>query len=238
MGRYEEISIEEIIAGVKPQLRLSNTTEHDDWFELLSYEAIRHLDSLSIFQKRQCSLDVVDKKAKLPAGFQKLLALRFLASDANTVTVGLAAFSNFLYVDTHFLKDNGQSTNLPLIRGLSTFVQISKGFLFFSSEADEIQSVEIAFMGLNLNEDGRPVIYADYERALKAYICWKFTLAYSENYKVSDLYTYQKEWQGQRAKIKGADFKNSFDLNKRKMHEIANAIITSRLENSISSQGY
>ncbi len=239
MARYEEISIDEIIAGVKPQLRLSNTTEHDDWFTLLAYEAVRHLDALSIFEKQQCILDVKDKKSKLPLGFTRLLSLRFLSDDdsSSSSTTGRSNFNNFLYVDSKFLNDNGQSTNLAFIRTLSQFFQIEKGFIYYNSEITAPE-VEIAFFGLNLDKEGRPVIYADYERALKAYIGWKFTRTYSEFFKESDIRAYQKEWQGQRAKLRGLDFKNNFENNKRKLAELASAIVVSRLQNSISDPGY
>jgi hypothetical protein len=233
------ISVDEIISAAKMQLRLQNTTEHDDWFELLVYEAIRRIDSLSCFVKRTCTIDIMDHKGVLPKGFQRLLGLRFLCDDLNeNQGHSLSSFFDpFIYVDSKFLMDCECDLNNPLIRHYSTFVNIQGEFLYVNTQFD-ITGVRMAFLGLNVDENGLPVVYDYYQPCLTDYICWKFTRAYSSEYREADIRSYEAGYYAQRAWVKATDVKEDFIKNKRKIGELMNGLLVSRFENELGNPGY
>lgn len=236
---FETISVDEIIALAKMQLRLQNTTEHDDWFEILAYQGIRAIDSLSCFTKRSCDIDLVDSKGVLPKGFQKLLGMRFLCDDITALqnTGGIGYYDPFVYVDSKFLMDCSCDLNDPLIRSYTSFVQISNGYLYVNSNL-ELTGVRMAFMGLNLNSDGLPVVYDYYQACLVNYLCWWFTRAYSDEYKEADIRSYEAGYYAQRGWLRATDVKNDFSMNKRKIGELATALLVSRFENELGNPGY
>lgn len=236
---YQEISVEEIISAAKMQLRLSGTTEYDDWFELLVYEAIRSIDSLSCFTKRNCTLNIVDYKAKLPDGFQRLLGLRFLCEDVDDEqNISLSSFSDpFIYVDSKFFSDCGCDLNNELVRHYSTFVQIQGSYLYINTDLT-ITGVRMAFLGLNVNDQGMPVVYDYYQRCLVSYICWRYTRSYSEMYREADIRSYEADYYAQRGWIKATDVKENFINNKRKIGALMNGLLVSRFENELGNPGY
>jgi len=236
---FETISIDEIIAAAKMQLRLQNTTEHDDWFELLSYEAIRKIDSLSVFIKRNCDVDLVDCKGVLPKGFQRLLGMRFLCDEATALqnTGAGVYYDPFIYVDSKFLMDCDCDLNDPLVRHYSSFVQINNGYLYVNTNLN-LTGVRMAFIGLNVNDEGLPVVFDYYQSCLTNYICWLYTRAYSENYREADIRSYEAGYYAQRAWVRATDNKNDFVTNKRKVGELATALLVSRFENELSNPGY
>lgn len=237
---YQTISVDEIISAAKMPLRLQNTTEYDDWFELLVYEAIRSIDSLACFTKRQCDIDIVDYKGVLPKGFQRLLGLRFLCDDItnnqNNGTTGSFADS-FIYVDSKFLMDCGCDLNNTTLRHYGSFVQIQQGYLYVNTNL-QITGVRMAFLGLNVDDNGLPLIYDYYQRCLTAYICWKYTRSFSDMYKEADIRSYEAEYYAQRGWIRATEVKEDFIKSKRKIGELANAILVSRFENELSNPGY
>lgn len=235
---FEQIPVKEIISHVKTKLRLQDTTEHDDEFELLAYRCIRLIDSLSIFAKHNCEIDVCDSKAVLPKGFQRLLGLRLLCDEATALdTTGTTLFyDNFIYVDSKFLMDCSCDLDDPLYRNSSSFFSMNNGYLYFNSNLD-ITGVRVAYMGLNLNDEGLPMIYDYYEECIECFICWNFTLSFSELYKDSVIRSYETRYYSQRAWVRATDQKNNFTMNKRKIGELATALLVSRFENELGSTG-
>jgi len=225
-GRYNEISVEEIIASSKMQLRISDTTEHDDYIDMIIQEGIRHLGTLSIFKKRQCDIEIIDLKSRLPKGFHRLLGLRF----TKTNTIGNIRCFTLLYVDKKFLSDVGCAVNSTNIRNFNQGFQIQHGFIHFNSDIEATEAT-LAFLGLNLDENGNIIIYEDYERALRNYACYQFTLAYSEQFKEATIERYKREWMSQKGWIKGNDAINDFQNNKFEIQKSFNALLTSDLVN-------
>ena len=224
-GRFSTITVDEVLASAKMQLRLTNTTEFDDFLEILINEALRSLNCLSLLEKRQCDLDIIDLKSELPVGFQRLLGLRFLKT--NSVSGDDICF-NLLYVDKKFLNDCKCNTSGRNLVNFTETFQIQQGFIFYNSDIGATE-VTLAFLGFNVDEFGRIEIFERYERALRAYACYKFTLSYPEDFKESTTQRYQNEWRAQKQWIRGDDMQNDFMKNRWEITKLFNTMLLSDL---------
>jgi len=84
LNRLSTIPLSDVRERTKMQLRLQNTTEHDDYIDVLIHEGLRHVNSLYQLDKQCCELPVVDSVAQLPKGFVKLIALVFPCPETTT----------------------------------------------------------------------------------------------------------------------------------------------------------
>ena len=55
----ETITLSAIVAASKIALKIESS-DQDVFFEYLANEAVRHLDSLSVFTKQLCTIDIID----------------------------------------------------------------------------------------------------------------------------------------------------------------------------------
>jgi len=216
-GRYETITVNEVVASAKMQLRLTNTTEFDDFLTLYVNEAVRNLNALSLFTKKQATIEIIDLKSRLPDGFQTLLGLRF-----SKTTAGDTVFQNMLYIDKKYINDPNKLNTSDF---QDTF-QIQNGFIFYNSDVDATEAT-LAYMSLNIDDFGHLIVFADYERALRAYACYKYALAFYEDFKESTTQRYENEWKAQKRYIKGSDVLNDFKNRKYEMSKIFKAFLLS-----------
>lgn len=225
------ISIDEVIARAKIQLRISNTTEHDDYLEIMISEALRHLDALTLYVKKQCILDIVDNKATLPKGFQKLLMMRFVVTELepeiiNGVEVpqSIPRCYPVFYVDTKFL--NSCDCTNPGWNDYTGTAQIVNNTIHFNTATNmKSGQIHVAYMGLNTDEEGRILIYEEYERGLSAYACSMYTMAYPEQYPLGLSDRYNEIWKAQKAWIKGGAWKDEFNRTKIEIASVINALV-------------
>lgn len=212
-GRFATISESEVITRCKLQLHL-NDNSHNLFLSILINEGLRSLGALSIFKKQECTLEIEGGKAALPAGFQRYLALR-------------SGCDSIIYADTDYLVGCGCSIPSNVYNQPDLF-QISHGIMYFNSDFEDT-TADMAYMGMNLGENGKIIIYEDFERALNNYACWQFTLSYDEDYKESKITRHERQWIAQRSKIRGEDVANDFQNNKRRIKEIWGALLVSDL---------
>jgi hypothetical protein len=227
-GTYSTISLAQVVASAKMQLRLE-TSDEDIWLEKLANEGCRHLDSLSIFIKRQCTLDIHDLKAKLPNGFYRILGLKL---NGNNNCAGL------IYVDQPFLSVCGcpNSTFADTVVGSGVF-QIQNGYIVFSTAINTLDcegqiipatSCEIAFIGLHVDENGLMCVQSDMERGLVAYVCYMYMLQNSDKYSQWQMSEHKTTWIAQKSWIQGIAMQNKFYDTKRQIASIANAWIVDK----------
>ncbi len=226
MAKFDTITIDEIIASTKMQLRITDTTTSDDYFELMANEALRHLNCLSLFKKRQCTMDIVDLKSKLPKGFQRILGLRFSSTNVS----GNENCYNLVYIDRKFLNSCGCDTSAFNLANYVDSFQMQHGYIYYNSDIGATEAT-LAFMGLNLDEYGRLIVYEDYERAIRAYLCWMFTQAYPEDFKEATTERYGRTWKAQKAFLKGEDVQEDFRQNKYEIGKIFNGLLVSDFVN-------
>jgi hypothetical protein len=219
----QTISVDEVIARTKMQLKLSDTS-NDDFIEVLINEGLKHLDTLSITRKFQKCLCIENGKAKLPCNFVKLLGIRYKTTNYDGKPINVSP----VYIDKNFLRScNVPDSTLEVYDSLDDSFQINGGYIYFSS-LTEVQEAEIAYLGSNVDENDRMVFYEDYERALKAYACYQFTLAFIENYNQYVVEMYKREWVAQKNWVRGKDAVDEFNKTKFQMGKIFNALLVNR----------
>lgn len=232
-GRFTTIGIEEIITSAKMQLRLQNTSEYDDYLDMKIREGARHLCALSIFQKRQCSLEINDGKAKLPKGFFRLLGARFknLTVTVDDITTIQTGCSRILYVDKAFMNDcNCNTTDTATILDYSQGFQIV-GDIIHVGSAITAEAIEVAYLSFNTDDSGNIIFYEDYERALSNYACYQYCLSFSENFNQYVVNEYKQTWISQKNWIKGSDVANAAQQDKRGIQAVFNALVLSPIVN-------
>lgn len=234
---YNEISIESVIARAKLQLRLIDNS-NDDYLEILIGEGLDSMDCASQLIKRQCEIEVCDRTAKLPVGFVKFLALRFDCDsnvDPTNDPIQNQLFNRLrqfpmVYADTTFLNQCGIDCNSNgsfVVNNFTNTFQINKGHIHFNFDP-QVDTITLAFLGLNVNEFGKTLIYQRYERALAAYACYQFAMAFKEEYTNYIVENYNRTWIEQRNKIIGSDYMNNFSQDRFEISALMNGLMVSR----------
>jgi len=222
-------------------LRITNTNEHDNFLAILGYEALDSLNALSQLIKKQCDITFTNNISELPKDFIKLLALKINSCHNNDTNdpINNQLFNNCglaLYIDTKFLNLCGCDVGSWGLNNLTPYnqgFQINGRFLHFnfSSELTEIQTATLAYFGLNIDKDGNSLLYRRYERAIAAYMCYKFTMAWSEMFNQYLINEYKQEWVNQKSKLVGQDVAQDNQQNKFEINKFFNALLVSRSVN-------
>lgn len=240
-GDYRIISLAQIVATTKMRLRIESSDE-DIFIERYANEGARHMDSLSTFLKRDCQIDVVNGKAKLPNGFYQLLSL------------GACDGSTSIYVDMPFLQGCGCST-MPVnaVSGFGIY-QIQDGYIYFTLASDfssnhgdfnpatppvvptvqtgppnVTSTMRISFIGMNVDDNGMMVVYADMERGLVAYCVWMHMLdSPAGKYSPQQIQANEQIWVNQKSWYKSIQFQNNFRNTRRQVASVANAWISGK----------
>ncbi len=236
-GDYSHITLSQIVSSAKQRLRIESSDE-DIFLERYANEGARHFDSLSTFVKRDCEIEIVNGKGRLPNGFYQMLSLTDCSGNGP------------IYVDMPFL----QGCNLPLqnnwIDGVGSY-QIQDGWIYFTTSNDYSSNhgvfnpatpppanatnvangpvsltthMRISFVGLNVDNDGMMVVYSDMERGLVAYCVWMYMLdSPAGKYTAQQIQANEQIWINQKAWYKGIQFQNNFRNTRRSVASIANA---------------
>ena len=244
-GAYSTISMEQVISSVKMNLRIESGDD-DLYIFRFANEGARHFDSLDTFIKRNCTLDINDGKAKLPNGFHQLLAMR---------PHGTFQDSNLIYVDQPWLTGQGINSN-GYFNGAGAF-QINDGYIYFTlgTMADNhgvnatgdypidifgnpvmdttplilASSIEIAFIGMNVDDNGFIRVYSDMERGLIAYISYKYVITSTPGkFSPMQIADAKQEWIAQKHWYKSKVVQDKFRNTKRQVASLANAYIANK----------
>ncbi len=209
-NKYVEIDIRDIISSAKMELNIDNM-DNDLYFLKLANEGIRQLDCLSIFTKQCKVLPICDNKVKLPCGFNQFIGLYYSDLDGRSINNGL------LYFDTSLLNQNNIAypQNGYFVNYNGSF-QIVGDYIIFGSSVQH-DSVSLIYFGLNVDEDGFMKVYDYYERALTAYICYKYARQNFKEYGQYIIEDFKKEWTAQKNYVKGCD---AVDFAKNNMWEL------------------
>lgn len=235
MSLLSAIPISQVIASAKIMLGMENTTEWDSFFQLFGREATRNLRCLGIYTKHQCELEIVDSKSKLPCNFYRLTALRFPRNSNESTESNLnnsMGFTNFIYVDKPFLEDPGLNTDPAFLANYSQTFQINGEYIYYNTNISDLTSKsEIAYIGLNTDEQGNLIIYEDYERAIRAYMCYHFALRFKDKFSTFQVMEFKKDWIFQKAEMKGQYAVNQFYNDKDEMAAVSTGLLVSFISN-------
>lgn len=210
------IDVKQVITSAKLQLRIESA-DMDAWFEKLANEGVRHLDSLNLWVKKVMVLDVKDNAVRLPDNFRRIIALR-LGADGDCTQA--------MYVELPFIKQCGCSQTVDTLDSTGIF-EIQGNQIVFHNDIDATQ-VTLAYFGFR-EEDGLLQIEDDYERALTAYICWKYTVANFQEYPPNVQQHYMMEWAAQKKWIKSNEVYDHFKRTKRQVAEVVKALLTDKV---------
>jgi len=229
---FSYIKVDEIVARAKMQLRLGDAS-HDDFLSVLAQEALNSLNALSQLVKKQVCLTFEGTTAKLPQDYVRYLALRLdTANDTTNDPIQnqlLNGCQMYLYADTAFLTQCGCDASGATDWSRGGF-QINAGYIHLNSEVEVLEAT-LAYMGLNVDEDGKAIIEERYERGVSAYICYMFSLAWVEKTNQYVIEEYKNIWMAQRGKIIGRDAAQSFQVDKRSIQNMWGAFLISPIVN-------
>lgn len=164
--RFSYIPYSQVIAQVKMDLSIENTTDHDPYLLLMADEAMRNIDDLSMYELRTESVPLDSGTAPVPCGLMRIMAVWYTNDDGTRCTP-----SPYVHHDIINYCDCDVSS----CGSLGTGFQINGSHIVFHNpEAMSADSVSVAFIGTRLDENNQPLITQDHDRAVKAYIkgCW------------------------------------------------------------------
>lgn len=230
-GTYAVMTQEAILSAIKAELKLSDTPDQDIYFTRLINEAVLHTDNLSLLKKCVKTLSVTDNVATLPCGFVRMMAL----------ALGECQCPQAIYVSLPFIRQCGASTSTQGVYASLGAYEIQNNHIVFHStffyngaglcgctsdvSVTPITQCTIAYLGMNVDDEGMYKIYTRYERGIIAYVVYKYMRQNFKEYPRDIREDYRREWEAQKRFIKGVDFQNNFRDNKWEVAEWANALI-------------
>lgn len=214
------IDVRQVITSAKMQLRIESA-DSDAWFENLVHMGMRHVDSLDVFVKQVRQLPIKDGVVCLPKGFRQLIAFR---------TGVEGACSKGIYVDMPFIKNCGCSINVTDMVQMEGAAEIQNDKLVFHTETTDTECT-LAYMGLNVDDNGIMLIPDDYERGLTAFVCWKYTQQNFEQYPITVSETYRREWLAQKKWLRSVAVQNDFRNTRRQISEVVKALVSDKIFN-------
>ncbi len=249
-GYYSSIPISQVVARTKVRLQLRDVSDYDGELELWINEACASLGSHYSFIKKNCRIEIVNGKSKLPHGFKKLLGLRTIpvvpttstnTNTANIFNTTLPWAGEQLYLETTFLTNcqseiSTLSSGIP-IYNISGSIEIVSGYVNFPIPCP-FEAAVISYMGFATGEDCVLEVRAAYERALSEYAYGMFLQTYPQNWlpewgnRENAIDRAMNTWVAQRGKIIADGFADDWELNKYQMKRLLNALLQS--QNSFS----
>jgi len=192
----EFLSLQEAIVVAKRELLISDSQEHDDLLTFYGDEAIRHLDDPENTVTRRVELEVKDgNKVCLPRGFKTL--------------VGFGHEENgCMCLD--FSMGHDKCRDYFRIEGL---------WLIFNRDVD-YDTVWVIYEGIGKDCDGFTHMVEEQERAVRAYIRWRYKAMYPAQYKDNPWKNDQQEYVAQKRYCKGITAQRKFRENKNAIQQI------------------
>lgn len=185
MSTSNKVSIKRIIGNVIGNLRLKNVSAYIDDFARWAFEAEMKIGSKSSYRHFECELTIKNRVAKLPPNFIYLEALKIgnrylnvthknFRMFANSDTSNNLSNRNAVNIDTGVTaqaRADGSGFNIDLDFTASVF-SITNGQINFNIENDT--KIGISYMGMDLDDEGYPLVSRIHEDAVTAYLMWMF----------------------------------------------------------------
>lgn len=219
------ITLQQCVTSAKMLLGIENS-DNDIWFGKLGNDAIRRLNTLSIFIKKQCQLTINNGRAVIPKEYQDFLAMRL---NSTPDSEGCVLRYGFVYVDNDYLSYN-KNNNTPnaAVSNMKGVFQINGGHIIFYGGIPDGTVVDFAYKAKNVDENGLQIVYSRYEDALTYFICYNFALSNFALFNQYIIAEYKMNWQAQKRMLKSYDARQSFNNDKAQIREITNALIVDK----------
>lgn len=226
-GIFDFITDEYILAGVKDDLDLVDTTMYDFYLKDSINLGLKELKNVGLQIPCITQLEIVNLRAKLPKGFIRLLkrnpivyvdaagkAINGTGNNEVTVIATTVGGSNIgqtsfpttspvfhysapQFVNDTFFKESPYDVNFAI----GGSVNLVNGWLYFS---DDVISnfVKVSYLGANMDENGDLLIPSYCERALRAFAAYRFCRRFFEKY-AAVLPDYKREWSNAKRECRG-----------------------------------
>lgn len=225
-GTYDTIPLDDIIQNAKADLDIENTDLWDLRFSIWAEDALRSLNCQSLVSKKQECIEICDLKTPLPKGLYKFLGLRYIKDGVCTPTI---------YADTAFLNSeccsNVNGGDGLWVQNYFQAMQIQDGFMYFSNH-NQFDEAVIAYLGFNVDSEGRILIYTRYKRAIEAYLRWKYMKKKRGKYSRGEWSDEYREYCNQVAWNKGEDNSIGFNNYRREVQQSWLSLVVSPLINT------
>jgi hypothetical protein len=223
------ITIDQVLASVKMDAGITDTSIYDLSIEKWINDAVFHTNANSLYVKRPMIVELKagENEICLPSGFKKLFGIRsvdaVLDEDGN---IESTTCSPILIADRRFLSDCG-CDNLSDVQDLITVATITDGKIVFNKPAERDTKLQISYLGINVDDDCVAIIPAYMERGVSAYARARFYGAYPEvkgmQYSLIQQDKSFAEWVAQKKWIKGVAARDSFNNDKYEISRIVKA---------------
>lgn len=185
IATYETDTMANVLLGAKEKLGIEGTTTHDAKLIRFGREALNLLPSFRLGETKIETLKICDFKTQLPCDFVRIIepnGLRYRFSDSCYYPLAINGIT--------FQNDGRYSC--------AGNVQMANGWIYFDNTilADE---VDILYLAVNKDENGRLIIPASHSPAMQEYMCYFFYRSIGERALASDS---RYRWGDLRKKVK------------------------------------
>lgn len=195
-GTFDYISFDYIAAETKLELQLVNGTAEDSLIKRLAKQVVSSLYTDDLIIKKEITLTSDDNVFELPQDFISMTHPRSIAITE---------------------ADNQESGNYPLISAnpfftgtpggtgdlvYTSYMQVVGNKIYFNAGSN-ISQIKVAYNGLNLDQNGFPLIPAAYERCVVSYCKWKYAQAFPREFDANLRNEFQSEYRIQYRTVKG-----------------------------------
>lgn len=209
-SRYKPVPVSNAIALAKEELGIAQTVEHDPYLRVIADQGLRSINSEDKYGQYHGLFEIFSGKVCLPDGFDSLLGFYFADEDG-------------CYVGANDVKDVFERRVRNNFGNTFNWRVLSNdgGVLVFDCP-DVIPSdyVRLFWFGRNVDNEGFTLMLESEERAISAYLCYKFARRFPEKYNMSIVNDWKREWTQQKAFLKSSATLNNYKQNKDRIHAI------------------
>ncbi len=242
-GSVDSIEISQIVARTKIRLQIKDLTDFDDEIELFINEAASSLGAKPSFVKKNCKLEIVNGRAKLPCGFKFLLGVIPVCEGQiseneelrNSLWVNGGQSSPLLYLEQTFMQQclpvANTISNCPQIIPLQGVMQIQGNYLVVSLPTS-FTHVIISYDGYAVDgESGILIMHPSYERPFSEYATYMMLRSYPALWnndwgnRESELNRANQDWVAGRMKLVSDAFADDFRLNNYMVKRILHGLL-------------
>jgi hypothetical protein len=220
IGLYETVPLSDVRDQAKMMLRMQSDNSVDDEVEFWIIKGLGRLNCLSTLKKFNCEIEVCENMAKLPKGLVRLIAFRVPLGSAASTALDWNSPNFAYYYDAPFFKNYGISGNNDW-GSFGNFCQVNNGHLIFNYPL-AVDTIEISYIGANVDNCGNRIIYLRYMDALAAFSAYNIgrDRMHEGVFAREQIQLWRSEWINQRNMIISEDQKNSFREKKNEIRAI------------------
>lgn len=144
--------------------------DYSVWFEILVFQSLRTMNSAKILTNKSAWVEVYDNKATLPPDV----------------------------IDNLLVAEADDDAYSAYCANIDYFVQ-GDLLIFIDDLIDDETEVFIKYRGLSVDDNGDVIIPEKWERAIVAYLCWKFGQRHPDRVPRDLREEYRREFVSQKA---------------------------------------